>query len=169
MSISNYNSWIYGALLLALLLAGCAGVTTTPQPMADAAPEPQPQILSCGLSGVAGTAFTLQCAEPTATPEPTPTVTPTPTPSFYYLFCTPQDSLCYLTPWRIWWDANQRHLRCAMDVTVDTNGSKVTVLATIPAEAAPNGKALSWIRTGWMSGGEVCEGWIESSRATTAQ
>jgi ABC-type transport system substrate-binding protein len=168
MSMRN-SGRIFVLMLVMLAIAACAGVTPTPSPMADAAPEPQPQILSCGLSAGEGTDFTLACAEPTATPEPTATVTPTPTPSFYYLFCTPQDSLCYLTPWRIWWDANQKHLRCAMDVTVDTNGSKVTVLATIPAEAAPNGKPLSWVRTGWMSGSEVCEGWIEADRVTAAQ
>jgi hypothetical protein len=143
-------------------IAACTSVALGPQPMADAAPEPQPQILSCGLSGVAGTAFTLQCAEPTATPEATatataePTATPTEAPSFWYLWCQAGDTTCASGRFSVKWDFELGNAggneRCALPV-----GSKVTPKAfTESYEGAP----IAWVVTGVDAGGVPCAGWV---------
>jgi hypothetical protein len=150
-------------------IAACAGVTPAPSPMADVAPEPQPQILSCGLSGVAGTAFTLQCAEPTATPEPTPTpeptatataeptATPTEAPSFWYLWCQSGDTTCASGRFPVKWDSalTSGGERCALPT-----GSKVTPKAYMDGY---DGVPIAWVVTGADAGGIPCAGWVRQA------
>lgn len=140
--------------IVVLLLAACAGVTATPSPMADVPPEPQPQILSCGLSASDGTAFRLECAEPTATPEPTVTPEATIEPSFWYFWCT-GDPRCSSGQYRVYWDRDQTMLRCALPV-----GSKVDVIATgLSGRVPEESEELAWVVTGADAGGKACEGW----------
>ncbi len=148
-----------------LFLVGCVTTVTsvtTPSPYADIAPQPVPQKFDCSITGD-NAAFTMACTEPV------PTATATPTPSVYYLFCEVGDALCWGTPWRVWWDPGQLHLRCAVNVTPDTNGAKVTVLSQMEPSRFTNDKRLAWVVTGWMSGSEPCAGWIEADRLRAAQ
>ncbi len=160
MSKDTFGALAFWAIMACIgavpLLGACAPVTPV-TPYADAVPMPMQQPFNCNMVG-SETGFDLLCTDAPV---------PTPLPSFHYLFCEVGDSLCWGTPWRIWWDMEQKYLRCAIDVTTATNGSKVTVLATI--DAGPNGKPLSWVRTGFPSGAAVCEGWIESDRVLAAE
>lgn len=165
-SSKNRNRVLIAVLgIVVLSLSACAGVTAIPSPMADVPPEPQPQILSCGLMAD-GAAFTLDCAEPTATPEatatPEPTVTPeataipepTATPAFWYFWCT-GDPRCSSGQFRVYWDRDLTMLRCALPV-----GDKVDLITYgLSGRVPEESEELAWVVTGADAGGKACEGW----------
>lgn len=150
-----------GAILLTFLfwamVAGCVAVAMPPipAPYADVPPEPQPQELSCGLSGVAGATFTLTCAEPTATPTATPEPTATIAPAFHYFWCE-GDPRCSSGQFRVYWDRPLSLLRCALPT-----GAKVDVIAYgLSGRTPEESEELAWVVTGADAGnGNACEGW----------
>ena len=139
------------------MVAGCVATAMppTPAPYADIAPEPQPQALSCGLTGGEGTAFTLQCAEPTATPAATAAPTATVEPAFWYFWCA-GDPRCSSGQYRVYWDRGLTLLRCALP-----QGDKVDVIAYgLSGRVPEESEELAWVVTGADAGnGNACEGW----------
>ncbi len=149
------------AVLLALVvLVSCTSLPSTPAPTpsvyADVAPAPVPQEFNCSITGD-NAAFTMACAEATATPTATPEI------AFWYLWCAEGETCA---PFRVYWDPQQRFLRCAIDT--GQNGMKVTVKAMMAPDReimAP----LAWVVTGQaLANGEACEGWIEQRRLSAA-
>lgn len=153
-------------LLFWVMVAACVAAQP-PQPYADVAPEPQPQMLECGLSGEVGADFTLACTAATATPTATaaPTATPEPAqPAFWYFWCA-GDARCSSGQYRVYWDRGLSLLRCARP-----QGEKVDRIADGYTLREGEGEPLAWVVTGADAGnGTACEGWVPTTFLRAAE